>query len=77
MIYEGIITLIIPNNDILPISGLNLGYTSNIALRLLVLSQATPSGTPSGGGLYFTVYPLFCPHMDTVFNRPGVAGAVL
>ena len=50
---------------------------SNIALRLLVLSQATPSGTPSGGGLYLSVYPLFRPHMDTVFNRPGVAGAVL
>ena len=30
------------------------------------LPQALPLGTPSGGGLYLTVYPLSCPNTDTV-----------
>ena len=44
------------------ILGLNLGYT--------VKYNPSPSRvhceTPSSKGLYLTLYPLSCPHMDTV-----------
>ena len=38
--------------------GLNSGYTE--------CPRASPTGTPSGKGLYLTVYPLSCPNMRTV-----------
>ena len=43
--------------------GLDSGY---ITLCLQEFSRASPSGTPSGKGLYLTVYPLSCPYTDTV-----------
>ena len=39
---------------------------SNIPLRLQEFPPASPSGTSSGGGVYFTVYPSSCPNTDTV-----------
>ena len=31
--------------------------------------RCAPSGTTSGKGLYFSVYPLSCPNTDTVHTR--------
>ena len=53
-IYEGIIIIIILKNDILPVLGLDSGYTVKY------------SPPPSGGGLYLTVYPESSPNTDTV-----------
>ena len=47
--------------------GLDSGYTVKYPLRLQEFPRALPSGTPSGGGVYFTVYPSSRPNTDTVF----------
>ena len=39
---------------------------SNIPLGLKEFPWASPSGTPSGEGVYLTVYPMSCPNTDTV-----------
>ena len=39
---------------------------SNIARCRRELPWALPLATPSGEGLYLTVYPLSCPNLDTV-----------
>ena len=40
--------------------GVDSGYT--------VKYTPPPSGTPSGGGVYFTVYPSSCPNTDTIYQ---------
>ena len=40
---------------------------SNIPLCLQELPWALPSGTPSGKGVYLTVYPSSRPNTDTVY----------
>ena len=49
----------IVKNDIMSVLGLNSGYT--VKYNPLPL----PSGTPSGKGLYLTVYPELSPNTDT------------
>ena len=39
---------------------------SNIPLRFQELPRASPSGIPSGEGVFSTVYPSSGPNMDTV-----------
>ena len=39
---------------------------SNIPIRLQEFSRPLPSGTPSGEGVYLTVYFFSCPNTDTV-----------
>ena len=41
---------------------------SNILLRLQEFPRAASSGTPSGGGVYLTVYPSSRPNTDTVYT---------
>ena len=48
--------------------GLDSGYTVNYNPYLQEFPQALPSGTPSGKGLYLTVYPFSCPNTDTVYS---------
>ena len=48
--------------------GLNSGYTVKYTLCLQEFPRASPSGTPSGKGLYLTVYPSSRPNMDTIFQ---------
>ena len=48
-IIERIISILILNNDTLPVLGLNLGY--------MVKYSPPPLGVPSGGGLYLTYIP--------------------
>ena len=40
---------------------------SNIPLRLQEFPRASPSGTPSGEGVYLTVYPSSRPNTDTIY----------
>ena len=54
-INEGISSIIILKNVILPVLGLNLGYTVKYRPLSLGIPLGSPSGTPSGGGLYLTV----------------------
>ena len=42
---------------------------SNITLCLQEFPWALLSGTSSGRGVYFTVYPSSCPNTDTIFPR--------
>ena len=44
------------------ILGLNSGYT----VKYTPPPSGVPSGTPSDGGVYLTVYPSFRPNTDTV-----------
>ena len=41
-------------------------------LRLQELPPALPLGTPSGEGVYLTVYPSSRPNTDTVSNRYAI-----
>ena len=50
-INEGIISIIILKNDILPVLGLDSGCT----VKYSPCPLGVPSGTHSGGGLYFTI----------------------
>ena len=47
---------------------MTLDTRSNIPLCLQEFPQAAPLGTPSGKGVYLTVYPLSCPYTDTVYT---------
>ena len=60
------ISLMIVKNDIMSVLGLNLGYTVKYTGLLREFPRASPSGTPSGKGLYLTVYPSCRPNTDTV-----------
>ena len=40
---------------------------SNITLRLQEFPRALPSGTPSGQGVYLTVYPSSRHNTDTIY----------
>ena len=42
---------------------------SNIPLRLKEFPWALPSGTPSGKGVYLTIYPSSRPYSDTVHSH--------
>ena len=55
-------------NDIMSVLGLNSGYTVKYILCFQEFPWALPSGTPSGTGLYLTVYPSSRPYTDTVYN---------
>ena len=72
MINEGIIGIIILKIDILPVLGLDYGYT--------VKYSPLSSGVPSGRGLYLTVYPSSRPNTDTVqctvYTVVGAGGVV-
>ena len=52
----------------MPVLGLDSGYTIKYNLYLQEFPRASPSGTPSGKGLYLTVYPSSRPITDTIKN---------
>ena len=47
--------------------GLDSGYTVKYNPLPSGDPWPSPSGTPSGKGLYLTVYPSSCPNTDTVY----------
>ena len=62
--YEGIISFMTIYS---PYQDSTWDIRSNITLRLQEFSRALPSGTPSGEGVYWTLYPSSRPYMDTIY----------
>ena len=52
--------------------GLDSGYKVKYSPSRSEVPLASPSGTPSGEGLYLTVYPSSCPNMDTECFKKGI-----
>ena len=56
--------------------GLDSGYTVKYNPCLQEFPGASPSGTPSGKGLYLTVYPSSRPNTDAITKSLNVTGPV-
>ena len=56
-------------NDILPVLGLDSGYTVKYSPPPLEVISGFALGNSLSGGLYLTVYPLSCPNTDTTSEK--------
>ena len=79
-IYKEMFCLMIVKMIYSPYQDSTRDIRSNIPLHLQVLPRASPSGTPSGKGVYLIVYPSSRPNTDTIqslihiFNFPESHG---
>ena len=51
-----------------------MGSGPGLSRKSKLFLQLWPLGTPSGKGLYVTIYPLLRPNTDTVFRKDNMKG---